>query len=116
MWDTLITVKEPRGVLGVLASRRKLYHNTMEEGVKIVAHITRLCQIQNEIHLMGKKFMQAYFGVSNGVLSNTDGKKKKITGREVATMLIDKDSDHAYIVQEAAQPTRWKLADQFNTV
>ena len=43
MWDQLSTVKESKGHLGVLATRRALYRATAEEGFEMVNHISRLC-------------------------------------------------------------------------
>src|SRR6266498_2247787 len=50
MWDQLSTVKESKGHLGVLATRRALYRATAEEGFN---HISRLRRLQEEIHIMG---------------------------------------------------------------
>lgn len=85
MWDALVSVKEPRGVPGVFALRRKFYQRIMEEGAEMIAHIAGLRKIQNEIHLIGERisnkeflavlamslpeswdtFTQAYFGATN---------------------------------------------------
>jgi len=53
MWDQLSTVKESKGHLGVLATRRALYRATAEEGFEMVNHISRLRRLQEEIHTMG---------------------------------------------------------------
>ena len=53
MWDQLSTVKELKGHLGVLATRRALYRATAEEGFEMVNHISRLRRLQEEIHTMG---------------------------------------------------------------
>jgi len=52
MWDQLSTVKELKGHLGVLATRRALYRATAEEGFEMVNHISRLRRLQEEIHTM----------------------------------------------------------------
>ncbi len=53
MWKQLTTVKESKGRLGVLATRRALYRATAEEGFDMVEHISRLRQLQEELHTMG---------------------------------------------------------------
>jgi len=52
MWDQLTTVKESKGQLGVLATRRALYRATAEEGFKMVTHISKIRQLQDELHIM----------------------------------------------------------------
>ncbi|KAF9538359.1 hypothetical protein CPC08DRAFT_738847 [Agrocybe pediades] len=42
MWDQLTTVKESKGRLGLLATRRALYQATAEEGFEMVDHISKL--------------------------------------------------------------------------
>jgi hypothetical protein len=46
-------VKESKGQLGMLATRRALYRATTEEGFDMVAHISRLRQLQEELHIFG---------------------------------------------------------------
>jgi hypothetical protein len=53
MWEQLSMVKESKGQLGVLATRRALYRATAEEGFEMVGHVSRLRQLQEELHLMG---------------------------------------------------------------
>jgi hypothetical protein len=53
MWDQLTMVKESKGQLGVLATRRALYRATAEEGFEMITHISRLRQLQEELHIMG---------------------------------------------------------------
>src|SRR6266508_2798732 len=53
MWDQLTMVKESKGQLGVLATRRALYRATAEEGFEMVTHISKLRQLQEELHIMG---------------------------------------------------------------
>lgn len=55
MWDQLTTVKESKGRLGVLATRRALYRMTAEEGFDMVEHISKLRKLQEELHLMENK-------------------------------------------------------------
>src|ERR1700761_512114 len=53
MWKQLVTVKESRGKLGILSMRRRLYRTTADESTDILAHITELREIQEQLHLMG---------------------------------------------------------------
>jgi len=53
MWDQLTMVKESKGQLGVLAMRRALYRATAEGGFEMVTHISKLRQLQEELHIMG---------------------------------------------------------------
>ena len=55
MWDQLTMVKESKGRLGVLATRRALYRATAEEGFEMVEHISKLRKLQEELHLMENK-------------------------------------------------------------
>jgi transposase InsO family protein len=55
MWEQLTTVKESKGRLGVLATRRTLYRMTAEEGFDMVEHISKLRKLQEELHLMENK-------------------------------------------------------------
>jgi hypothetical protein len=55
MWEQLITVKEPKGQLGILAACQLLYRASAEEGIDMVKHIARLRQMQEELHVMGSK-------------------------------------------------------------
>ena len=55
MWSQLSLVKESKGRLGVLATRRALYRATAEEGFDMVAHISNLRKLQEELHLMDNK-------------------------------------------------------------
>ena len=53
MWEQLSMVKESKGQLGVLAMRRALYRATADEGVEMVQHVSKLRQLQEELHIMG---------------------------------------------------------------
>ena len=55
MWSQLSLVKESKGRLGVLATRRALYRATAEEGFDMVSHISYLRKLQEELHLMDNK-------------------------------------------------------------
>jgi len=53
MWEQLCTVKESKGWLGVLATRRALFRAQAEEGFEMMEHIAKLRQLQEELHIMG---------------------------------------------------------------
>jgi hypothetical protein len=53
MWKQLTLVKESRGKLGILATRRALYHSIAEEGFDLLEHISKLRKLQEELHLRG---------------------------------------------------------------
>ncbi|CAA7258939.1 unnamed protein product [Cyclocybe aegerita] len=61
MWEQLTTVKESKGRLGVLATRRTLYRATAEEGFDMAEHIAKLRQLQEELHTMGSKISDEDF-------------------------------------------------------
>src|SRR5580704_12935297 len=52
MWEQLTLVKESTGRLGILAKRRALYRANAEEGFDMVEHISKLRQLQEELHVM----------------------------------------------------------------
>lgn len=105
MWDQLRTVKEPKGKLGIMAARRRLYRTYADEGVDVVEHISKFRKIQEELALMGSvvsdedftmllitslpeswdTFTSAYFGSASG----TSG--ASITSHELVAILIDED-------------------------
>ena len=53
MWKQLTLVKEARGRLGILLYQCSLYHTVADESTDIVAHMTMLQQLQEQLHLMG---------------------------------------------------------------
>ena len=53
MWDQLVMVKESKGRLGILATRYALYCANAEEGFNMVDHISKLRQLQDELHTLG---------------------------------------------------------------
>ena len=55
MWSQLCLVKESKGRLGVLATRRALYRASAEEGLDMINHISYLRKLQEELHLMDNK-------------------------------------------------------------
>ena len=53
MWEQLSMVKESKGRLGVLATRRAMYRATAQEGFEMVEHVSNLRRLQEELHIMG---------------------------------------------------------------
>ena len=52
MWNQLCMVKESKGRLGILATRRALYRASATEGFDMVEHISMLRGLQNDLHAM----------------------------------------------------------------
>jgi len=52
MWKQLMLVKEAQGRLGILSYRHSLYRTIADESTDIVAHMTMLRQLQEQLHLM----------------------------------------------------------------
>src|SRR3984885_491352 len=48
LWKSLCDVKEPKGMLGALAARRRLFRLVAEEGTSMADHITTFRKLQNE--------------------------------------------------------------------
>jgi gag-polypeptide of LTR copia-type len=63
MWQQLITVKEAKGKLGMLALRRSLYRTVAEEGFNMIEHIGKLRKIQEELHLQNSKVSDEDFAI-----------------------------------------------------
>jgi len=56
MWDQLCMVKEAKGRIGVLATRRALYRMEADENnFDMVEHVSKLRRLQEELHLMDNK-------------------------------------------------------------
>jgi len=102
MWNQLTTVKELKGQLGVLATRRVLYRTMVEEGFEMVTHISNLRQLQEELHILGSfinkdfvmilltslpeswdNYMMSLFGLS--------GNKPSIKSHELVVVLLKED-------------------------
>ena len=103
MWDQLSTVKESKGHLGVLATRRVLYRATAEEGFEMIAHISRLRQLQEELHVMGSLVSDEDFVMvlltslpeswNNYTTSlfGSSGNKPNVRSHELVAVLLDED-------------------------
>ena len=103
MWEQLTMVKESRGRLGVLATRRALYRATADENFEMVEHISKLRKLQEELHIMGSpvpdedfvmilitslpeswdNYTSAYLGSS--------GNKPELRSHEIIAILLDED-------------------------
>ena len=53
LWKSLCDVKEPKGMLGALAVRRRLFRLVAEEGTSMADHITTFRKLQSECTKMG---------------------------------------------------------------
>src|SRR5271154_4566341 len=53
LWKSLCDVKEPRGLLGALAARRRLFRLVAMEGTSMADHITTFRKLQEECSRMG---------------------------------------------------------------
>ena len=103
MWDQLSTVKESKGHLGVLATRRALYRATAEEGFEMIAHISRLRQLQEELHVMGSLVSDEDFVMVlltslpeswdnyTTSLFGSSGNKPNVKSHELVAVLLDED-------------------------
>ena len=103
MWEQLTMVKESRGRLGILATRRALYRATADENFEMVDHISKLQKLQEELHIMGSpvpdedfvmilvtslpeswdNYTSAYLGSS--------GNKPELRSHEIIAILLDED-------------------------
>jgi hypothetical protein len=103
MWSQLTLVKESRGKLGILATRRALYRSIAEEGFDLVEHISKLRKLQEELHLMGSLILDEDFAMilvsslpeswdlytSAYLGSKTDG--KVLTSYELIAILLEEE-------------------------
>ena len=53
LWKNLCDVKEPKGLLGVLAARQQLFRLVVEEGTSMADHITTFRKLQDNCAKMG---------------------------------------------------------------
>ena len=103
MWKQLTLVKEARGRLGILSTRRTLYRTIAEEGFNLVEHISKLRHLQEELHLMGSVVADEDFAMilvsslpetwdlytSAYLGSKTDG--SALTSHELIAVLLEED-------------------------
>ena len=103
MWSQLTLVKEARGCLGVLATRRALYRASAEEGMDMVDHVSKLRQLQNELHTMENLVTDEDFVMIlvtslpeswdnfTGSFFGSTGNKLTITSHKLIAVLLDED-------------------------
>jgi len=103
MWDQLSMVKESKGRLGVMAARRVLYQMMAKEGFDMVAHISRLRQTQEELHIMGNLISDEDFTMMiatslpeswdnyTSSFLGSSGNKLNITSHELIAILLEED-------------------------
>jgi len=102
MWDQLTMVKESKGQLGVLAMRRALYRATAE-GFDMVTHISKLCQLQDELHIMDSLISNEDFVMIlltslpeswdnyTTSLFGLSGNEPNVKSHELVAVLLEKD-------------------------
>jgi hypothetical protein len=103
MWDQLTMVKESKGHLGVLATRRALYRATAEEGFEMVTHISKLRQLQEELHVFGSLVSDEDFVMIlltslpeswdnyTTSLFGSSGNKPNVKSHELVAVLLEED-------------------------
>ena len=103
MWSQLSMVKESKGRLGVLATRRALYRATAEEGFDMVAHVSKLRSLQDELHVMENLVTDEDFVMIlltslpeswdnyTGSYLGSSGNKPTITSHELIAVLLEED-------------------------
>ena len=103
MWRQLTLVKEARGRMGVLATRRALYRSMAEEGFNLLEHVSSLRKLQEELHLMGSLIPDEDFAMilvsslpeswdiytSAYLGSKTDG--TALTSHELVAILLEEE-------------------------
>src|SRR5882757_1478312 len=106
MWSQLTTVKESRGRLGVLATRRALYRASTADDFEMVDHISMLRKLQEELHLMGsivtdKDFVmilitslpEAWDNYTLAYLGSSRN-RPEIKSHKIIAILLDEDRRH----------------------
>jgi hypothetical protein len=103
MWKQLTLVKESKGKLGILATRRALYRTGADEGVGIVEHVSHLRKLQEELHLMGSVVSDEDFtmillsslpeswDVYTSAYLGAQSNSPTITSHELIAVLIEED-------------------------
>lgn len=103
MWDQLTMVKESKGKLGMLATRRALYRASAEEGFDMVEHISKLRKLQEELHLMDNLVSDEDFlmilvtslpeswDTYTSSFLGSSGNKPTLKSHELVAMLLEED-------------------------
>ena len=114
MWNQLSMVKESKGRLGVLATRRALYRATAEEGFDMVVHISKLRSLQDELHVMENLVSDEDFLMIlltslpeswdnyTGSYLGSSGNKPTITSHELIAVLLEEDRRRKGRIGESA--------------
>ena len=102
MWSQLTTVKESRGRMGVLATRRSLYRAMADEGIDMADHIAGLRKLQEELHIMGNKvpdddftmilitsLPESWDSFTTSFLGSSSTQSNTIKSQELVGILID---------------------------
>ena len=96
-------VKESKGRLGVLATRRALYRASAEEGFDMVTHVSMLRGLQHELHVMENLVSDKDFVMIlltslpeswdnyTGSYLGSSGNKPTITSHELIAVLLEED-------------------------
>jgi hypothetical protein len=103
IWDRLTQVKETKGRLGILATRRALYRASAEESFEMVEHIAKLRGLQAELALMENPVVDEDFAmvVITSLPDSWDsfttswmgsqGEKKVISTTDLIPLLLEED-------------------------
>ena len=62
-WDTLKSLLETQGALGIVLAWQKLFWSQCEDGTTIQEHIWTLCGYQEELHNLGQKIDGEEFSI-----------------------------------------------------
>ena len=101
MWEQLTIVKESKDWLGILATLHVLYRAAAEEGFDMVAHISNLQKLQEELHIMDNKVTDEDFVMilitslpelwDNYMLSylGSKGNKPELSSHELVAILME---------------------------
>ena len=96
-------VKESKGRLGVLATRRALYRATAEESFNMVEHISNLWKLQEELHTMNNlvsdedflmilitSLLESWDNYTSSYLGSS-GNKPDLKSHELVSILLEED-------------------------
>ena len=72
VWDTLMTIFEASGPIGIINTQCEFFHTFAQEGENMEAHVHKLCSLQQMLHTMGELISDCDF--SNTLLCNVTTK------------------------------------------
>ena len=115
MWDQLCMVKEAKGRIGVLATRRTLYRmEANENSFDMVEHVSKLRRLQEELHLMDNKvndedfimilltsLPESWDGYTSAYLGSSSN-KPTLRSHELIAILYEEDCRRKGHTSEAA--------------